>query len=99
MDAKNIDEFRSYLQKKGYSLEAVKSYGNTIKNYLFINPAANLYRYKEVLASLEQKSYRPLKISARKTILIKVKKYYDYLLDTGQREDHPCRGLNLKGNM
>jgi site-specific recombinase XerD len=96
---KKVEDFRSYMKTKGYSPEAVKSYGNTIKNYLFINPEADMYKYKEVLSSLEQKSYRPLSISARKTIVIKVKKYYDFLLDTEQREDHPCRGLYLKGNI
>jgi integrase/recombinase XerD len=27
-----------------------------------------------------------------------IKKYYDFLLDTGKREDHPCHSLYLKGN-
>ncbi|HTA81475.1 MAG TPA: tyrosine-type recombinase/integrase [Bacteroidia bacterium] len=94
-----ITEFRSYMQEKGYTKEAVKGYGNSMRNYLAINPKANSYEYCDVLSSIEQKAYRPLTISARKTILIYIKKYYDFLLDTGRRDDHPCRQLNLKGRI
>jgi len=99
LDPAIIREFRNYMKDKGYTQEAVKSYGNSIRNYLAVNPGANNYEYRDVLSSLEQKACRPLTISARKTILIYIKKYYDFLLDTGRRDDHPCRQLNLRGKI
>lgn len=37
--------------------------------------------------------------NSRKGLLIHIKKYYDFLLEAGRREDHPCRTLNLPGGI
>jgi len=92
-----VESFRHYLEEKKFSEEGTKSYCCSMKTYLLRNPDMIRYNYKEVMKSLEP--YSSLSISARKTILNRIKKYYDYLLDTGQREDHPCCGLFLKGNI
>jgi integrase/recombinase XerD len=92
-----VEKFRNYLEEKKFSKEGAKSYCRSMKTHLLKNPDMIKYNYKEVLKSLEP--YSSLSISARKTLLNRIKKYYDYLLDTNQREDHPCRGLVLKGNI
>jgi site-specific recombinase XerD len=90
--------FRIYLEEKRYSPKTIVWYVNAIKTYFLANPGMKRYTYKDVLKSLERYTNAPTKLNTKKGYLNAIKKYYDYLLDTGQREDHPCTFLNLKGN-
>lgn len=57
---------------------------------------ASTATYQDVLPYvdyLRKQGYKPTTIYK---MLYGVKAYYDYLLHTGQRKDHPCRDLTLK---
>jgi site-specific recombinase XerD len=91
--------FRRYLEDKGFSKGTLRTYVNIIETYFQSNPGMDTYNYQDVLVSLERYSGGAMSLNTRKGYLNAIKKYYDYLLDTGQREDHPCTLLNIKGNV
>lgn len=88
-------ELKEYLNQK-LNPATAKRYERDI-DFLFsleINaPAANYAQILEVTKQLRDQYENPKTISR---ILAAIKKYYDYLLYTGQRDDHPCRNLHLK---
>lgn len=96
---RHLKGFERYMQEKSYSKTAVRSYINTMKSFLISNPDAPKYQYNDILNYFGKLAKTDLSVSSRKTILIHLKKYYDYLLDTEQRDDHPCYNLNLKGGI
>lgn len=87
--------FKEFLVRQGHTKQSVKTYDYAVSVFLQKHPNANKYQYKEILEyfgeSISQTSYR-------NTILASIKRYYDYLIDTGARTDHPCMRLFLKGN-
>jgi integrase/recombinase XerD len=88
-----------YLEGKDFSSRTIQTYINALKTYFLANPRMKSYTYQDVLKSLERYSNSTMTLNSKKGYLNAIKKYYDYLLDTGQREDHPCTLLNLKGNV
>lgn len=88
-------ELEKYL-KKHLSMATAARYQRDI-TFLFsleINPlTANYAQIVEVTKQLRQQYDNPKTIGR---ILAAIKKYYDYLLYTGQRDDHPCQNLHLK---
>lgn len=95
---KQLYGFKTYLVEKAFSENSIRTYLNGVRIFLQGNPGADAYRYEDILSYLEYKPYRQLSLNARKGYLIQIKKYYDYLIETNQRQDHPCKTLNLKGN-
>lgn len=76
--------------------QSAENYLYTINNFLKLHPKAKRYKYQQLvdhLAELRQK-YPNIQTCIR--ILSALKKYYDFLVDTGQRTDHPCQKLTLK---
>ncbi len=47
----------------------------------------------DVIGVLRKKYSDPRTVSR---ILAAIKKYYDYLLYTGSRKDHPCKSISLR---
>lgn len=95
----HLNGFQKYMESHGHIKEVVKTYRGGIRRFLENNPWGDRYKYKDVLDYLEKVNRSPLSLSARKSILIYLKKYYDYLLEIGYRQDHPCRTLNLQGKI
>lgn len=96
---KHLQGFERYMKERTYSRVAIRSYLRTMRVFLLSNPEAPKYQYKDVLEYFGKLSRTELSISSRKSTLIHLKKYYDYLLDTEQRDDHPCYNFNLKGGI
>jgi integrase/recombinase XerD len=94
--ATDINDITCYLQRMGHSKQTIRSYVYGIKNFLNLNPDASGYNFKEVLQYISEKGKDFNCLGTRNTLLAPVKKYYDYLLDIGFRNDHPCRTLYLK---
>lgn len=98
----------NYL-KENYSQTSYKTHKCTIKKYLdYIGQKAKTAEYKDILnyiaylrknesskAYLDQRE-KNLTPKTIKHYLSAVKIYYQYLLETSQRNDHPCRELYLK---
>lgn len=91
-----FNDISNYLLRMGYTRQTVKSYMYSIGHYLTVHPDANCYKYKDVLnfmTEISQNNKNPDRINA---VLAAIKKYYDYLIDVGIRNEHPCRNLTIK---
>ena len=88
---------RNYLEKK-YSKSTLKSNLYNIKRFTdYYQNKAPKATFKEVLQYIEhlRKNYN-LHPKTLRHCLYGVKIYFNYLLETGQRNDHPCSELFLK---
>ena len=86
----------AYFRER-YSPRSIYGYQRIIKCFsAYMNNKAETASYKDIL---EYTSYlRQSKLSPRSILgyLHVIKAYYNYLVDVGQRKDHPCKRLNLK---
>lgn len=90
-------ELKEYLEKK-YSKSTLNSNLYNIKRFTdYYDKKAPKATFKEVLSYIEhlRKNYN-LHPKTLRHCLYGVKIYFNYLLETGQRNDHPCSELFLK---
>ena len=85
----------NYLTRMGHTKQTIKSYMYAIKNFLQSNTEADIYKYKDILNYINEKVKDLSNSDTKNAILAAVKKYYDFLIDIGLRNDHPCRTLIL----
>ncbi len=90
-------KLEEYLQEK-YSKISYKTHVYMIQKYLdYMGRKAETAQYKDILHFIahlrKNENFTPESV---KRYLSEVKIYYNYLLETGQRNDHPCRELYLK---
>lgn len=78
-----------------HTTETVKSYMFNINHFLKLNPKAKSFKYSDVVNYLSSQKYKHQKQSMS-PVLAAIKKYYDYLIYTGVRNDHPCKTLKIK---
>lgn len=92
-----MKSLEQYLQEK-YSRTSCKAHGYMIGKYLnYIGGKAETAQYKDVLDFIAHlRKNENFSAESLKRYLSEVKVYYNYLLETGQREEHPCRELYLK---
>ncbi len=88
-------DLKTYLQKNLSPATAAR-YGRDLQ-YFFLqlkNPNAASYKQiMDVIGALRKKYNNP---KTENRILAAIKKYYDYLLSTGTRKDHPCKSITLR---
>jgi integrase/recombinase XerD len=88
-------DLKSYLQKNLSPATAAR-YERDLQ-YFFLqlkNPNAATYKQiMDVIGALRKKYNNPKTVNR---ILAAIKKYYDYLLSTGTRKDHPCKSITLR---
>lgn len=87
----NLQEYlEQNLQKS-----TVKNYLYEINKFTLLNRNTEHYNYKNVMEYVEtiRKNYEPASITR---ILSALKKYYDYLVNTGIRKDNPARAIQLR---
>lgn len=83
---------------QNYSRQTVSSYLFAINHFLKLNPKAKRYKYRNIVSYMDEISKRQSNSKYRVVILSAIKKYYDYLVMNGYRNDHPCKRLNIKVN-
>ena len=73
----------------------VKNYLYEIEKYQLLNKRTAAYDYAKVMQYVESLriKYPPQTIER---IVASIKKYYDYLIETGKRTDNPARAIKLK---
>lgn len=89
-----METINKYLNKR-VAEQTAQSYLYCIDVFLIHNPNAKTFLYNDIInyiAEIKKKS--PEIVLSAKFAAIKC--YYDYLLETGQRNDHPCRSIQLK---
>lgn len=92
---KKIVDIENYLYRMGHTKQTVRSYLYAITNFLQSNPEADNYRYKDILNYMTEKLVNYSNSDTQNSILAGIKKYYDFLIDIGIRNDHPCKTLIL----
>ncbi|MBC7410117.1 MAG: tyrosine-type recombinase/integrase [Arcicella sp.] len=76
--------------------QSAENYLYTIESFLKVNPKAKRYNYQQMVNYLVEIKERYPNTQTRIRILSAIKKYYNYLVWTGQRLDHPCKTLTMK---
>jgi integrase/recombinase XerD len=90
------NSFEEYIAKKGHTKETVKTYSFQVAPFIAMYPDLNRFTFKEVNNALSEYLKHHKNQNYKNSILASVKKYYDYLIETGQRNDHPCRTMQFK---
>lgn len=91
-----LDTFENYLNRNRYTEDTVKTYSASVLPFVIAFENINHFTFKQVNEALV-KILKPNQSQHYKnTILCALKKYYDYLIDSGQRNDHPCRTMRFK---
>lgn len=89
-------KLEEYLNRK-YTKASAKTYLFVITSFLNGNPHADRYTYKEIVNHFVELKKRYPNPSTRNNILAAVKRYYDFLIESGKRNDHPCKTFRIKG--
>lgn len=86
-----------YLNEN-YRTSAVRSYRNRINRFIenIGESASKLAKYQDVLDYLNGLRQNGLHAKSLRHELAAVKIYYEWLLETKQRADHPCRTMVLR---
>ncbi len=85
---------QEYLEQN-LQKSTAKSYLYEINKYNLLNRNTATYNYKKVMEYVEElrKNYLASSITR---IIAALKKYYDYLIETGVRKDNPARNIKLR---
>lgn len=92
MNSQTLEQFI----KANHTPSTAKIYLFEINNYLATHPKARHYKYLDILKVIESLSQRYSNVRSRIQILSAMKRYYDYLVVSGRRSDHPCKRLVIK---
>jgi len=79
-----------------HTKKTAEAYIYTIDKFIKLNPTALKFKYDDIVRYLEQLTYEHSNTDYRIRILSAIKKYFDYLVFSGKRNDHPCKNLNIK---
>ncbi|MDQ3190783.1 MAG: tyrosine-type recombinase/integrase [Bacteroidota bacterium] len=90
-----IETLEHYLNKR-HTEQTTKTYVYYIDVFLMKNKNAKGLLYGDILNYINELKTSTGDVSNLSTKLASIKRYYDYLLETGQRNDHPCRNIRLK---
>ncbi|MFV8344425.1 tyrosine-type recombinase/integrase [Flavobacterium sp. XS2P39] len=82
--------------KENLSTKTAESYLYTIHHFLVTNPKAKRYTFQNIVSYMEEVSRKQTNIQNRVRILSAIKKYYDFLVMAGMRNEHPCKQLTIK---
>lgn len=84
-----------YLRSK-HSEKAVKRYLHDIKQYHIFNTNHETAMHKDIMNYIGFLRQTNITAQTVLTTLYSVRKYYNYLLAAGHRQDHPCRFIKLR---
>ncbi len=96
MKQQPVISFERFLHKYGHTDATVKSYLFANKIFLTDNPKPEFFNYKDVVQYLNSKSADYKNGNTKIYLLNGMKKYYDYLVEIGLRDDHPCKNFNVR---
>ncbi|KIA82457.1 tyrosine-type recombinase/integrase [Flavobacterium sp. AED] len=82
--------------KENLSNKTAESYLYTINHFLVTDPKAKRYTFQNIVSYMEEVSRKNSNIQCRVRILSAIKKYYDFLVMVGLRNEHPCKQLTIK---
>ena len=89
------EEIARYLQSR-YRPETVTLYKREINNFLQYTRQAERANYSAIMQYIGALREQSIGISRIQMALQAIKQYYHCLLQSGKRNDHPCRYITLK---
>lgn len=89
-------DFAEYLHKIGHTDQTIKSYLHINRHIQKDDLNLSEFSYKNVIDYLAHKSKQSGNGKKQITLLNGLKKYFDYLIEIGVRETHPCKGLYIR---
>lgn len=92
----DLKDFEKYLKSIGFSNQTVRTYKHKAGAFYIANSNAASYTYQQVLTYFNTLQQQYTNSNTKDSYLMAIKKYYDYLIERGIREDHPCKTLFLK---
>ena len=92
-----MKEFEKYLEQKNLTDKTIRCYSKKISSFLIIHPGAENYGYNDIVLFLGELQKRNATASVKSWWLNALKQYYNFLIETGKRDDHPCSSLTIKG--
>jgi len=92
-----METIERYL-RSSHTHQTANNYIYTIKHFLAIHTKAEMFSYNDIIMYMESLTRKGLKDQTRSRILAAIKRYYDFLMETGVRQDHPCRKLVVRNN-
>ncbi|MBN8703787.1 MAG: tyrosine-type recombinase/integrase [Bacteroidetes bacterium] len=93
-----MEFYKNYLVEKNFSASTIRKYVFETKRFLLEHPNAKYYCYSNLVDYMHSISNAPIALTTRKIKLQVVKKYFDFLIETGAIQHHPCSSLYIKGN-
>lgn len=87
----NIEDFL----RESLMQSSVESYIYDINKYKKNNKNADQYDYQKVMQYIEILRNEH-SVSNVKRVIASIKKYYDYLIETGKRKDNPARAIRIR---
>lgn len=93
-----METIDKYLYKN-HTDQTAKTYLYYIDVFLMQHPKAKTYLYKDIIDYVDDFKRKNPEINMLCSKFAAIKRYYDYLLQTGQRKDHPCKNLHLKSKV
>lgn len=92
----DTDELQDYLKSLKHTQSTIKSYLFIITRYVKEHPQANGYDYKDIMDYFKSFLLNVDERPGMALIQSGIKKYYDFLIHTGQINRHPCRSICIK---
>jgi integrase/recombinase XerD len=88
--------FEQYMQQHQYEELTIKTYARAVELFVKTESDSEPYKYQDILNYMNKKAIEYPTSDLKNVILASIKKYYDYLIEIGKRQNHPCRNLFLK---
>ncbi len=91
-----LTAFENYLYRNGFVQDTIKTYVSLVLPFITTYENLKDFTFKQVNHALGESLKSHQSQQYKNTILCALKKYYDYLIESGQRNDHPCRTMRFK---
>lgn len=88
-------DFEKYLIQANYSEQTIASCLYYYSVFRQDNPSPDNYGFRDVVNYLNEKTSKD-KSSRKLHLLNAIKRYFNYLVDIGKREDHPCKTFYIR---
>lgn len=91
MNSKTLEQYI----RQAHTDQTAKTYLYYISVFLMKHPNAKRYNYNDMLNFIVENKTNTNNAGTISMQLSAVKRYYDYLIVSGQRNDHPCKGITV----
>lgn len=83
-----------YLQDM-HTAQTAAAYIYEIKKFKIRYPNHKHLRYEDIISYIDFLQHTSRTTSVNNRIIASIKKYYDFLFETGKRHDHPCKNIKI----